>query len=282
MRLLIIGVTGLLGQTLFKLANRQPNFEVFGTARRVDERLQNFLGADPGQLFAYDLEAGLADGLYCTPQVVINCAGVIKQQGQTVTPSSYVRVNALAPYLLADASQKIGARFIHLSTDCVFSGRVGHYRETDIPDPVDLYGRSKLLGEVTEAPSLTVRTSFVGFERLHGQTHSLLDWFMAQQGEIKGYTRAIWSGLGSVELARQLLILAERPDLTGLLHLYGETISKFDLLNLAAEVFGKTDVIIRPDDHYVCDRSLTGGRLMEAGLKVPGLRQMLTELRNFA
>jgi len=189
-------------------------------------------------------------------------------------------VNALAPHILADLCEHWGGRLIQISTDCVFSGRVGLYTEEDIPDPVNLYDRSKLLGEVTHAPHLTVRTSLIGFERFHNQRFSLLDWFMHQSGEIKGYTRAIWSGLTTLELSRKLLLLARRPEVTGLLHLCGEKINKYELLVLVRDIFNKNGIVIHPDEDYVCDRSLLSSRLPELDISVPGLRQMLVELHD--
>jgi dTDP-4-dehydrorhamnose reductase len=258
----------MLGHTLFQLARQQPDLDVYGTVRRRDARVLEFLGAPEASIFECDLEGDIDPLLYCSPNVVINCAGIIKQQGSAQADLSYIRVNALAPYILADLCERRGTRLIQLSTDCVFSGRVGQYSEADIPDPTDLYDRSKLLGEVTRGPHLTVRTSFIGFERFHNQSLSLLDWFMCQSGEIKGYTRAIWSGLTTLEVARNLISLAHRPEVTGLLHLCGEKISKYD----------KSDVQIRPDSAYVCDRSLVSRRLSALGISVPGIRQMLIEL----
>ncbi|MEW6401222.1 MAG: SDR family oxidoreductase [Chloroflexota bacterium] len=278
MKVLIIGASGMLGQTLFQLARQQPDLDVYGTVRRRDARVLEFLRTPEERIFECDLEGTIDPSLYCSPDVVINCAGIIKQQGAAQADLAYIRVNALAPYILADLCERQGARLIQLSTDCVFSGRVGQYSEADIPDPVELYDRSKLLGEVTRAPHLTVRTSFIGFERFHNQALSLLDWFLCQTGEIKGYTRAIWSGLTTLEVARNLILLARRPEVTGLLHLCGEKISKYELLVLAREIFNRSDVVIHPYDGYVCDRSLVSTRLSELGISVPGIRQMLIEL----
>jgi dTDP-4-dehydrorhamnose reductase len=270
----------MLGQTLFKVAGQQPDLDVYGTVRQRDARVLDFLQTTEDRIFECNLESTIDPLLYCSPDVVINCAGIIKQQGAAQTAISYIRVNSLAPYILADLCERQGARLIQLSTDCVFSGRVGHYSETDIPDPVDLYDRTKLSGEVTHSPHLTVRTSFIGFDRLHNQGRSLLDWFIRQSGDIKGYTRAIWSGLTSLEVSRNLVLLARRPEVTGLLHLCGEKISKYDLLVLAGEIFNKTDVKVFPDENHACDRSLISSRLPELGITVPGLRQMLVELRD--
>ena len=281
MKLLVIGASGMLGQTLFKVASQQSDLEVYGTVRHRDARVLDFLQTTESRIFECELEAEIDPLLYCSPDIVINCAGIIKQQGSSQTTLSYIKVNSLVPYILADLCEHRGARLIQLSTDCVFSGRVGQYAETDIPDPVDLYDKSKLLGEVTHAPHLTVRTSFIGFDLFHNQGLSLLDWFKRQSGEIKGYTRAIWSGLTTLEVARDLVLLARRPEVTGLLHLCGEKINKYELLVLARDIFNKTEIAIRPDESYICDRSLISSRLAELGITVPSLRQMLIELRDF-
>jgi dTDP-4-dehydrorhamnose reductase len=281
LKILIIGASGMLGQMLFKLAEQQPDVEVYGTVRRRDARVWEFLRVPEARIFECDLEAAVDPLLYCAPDVVINCAGIVKQQGTAQTALSYIRVNALAPYVLADLCERQGARLIQLSTDCVFSGRVGQYAEEDIPDPVDLYDRSKLLGEVMHAPHLTIRTSFVGFDGFRDQGLSLLDWFRRQSGEIKGYTRAIWSGLTTLELSHHLLLLAHRPEVTGLLHVCGEKVSKYELLVLAREIFNKPEIVICPDDDYACDRSLRSSRLSKLGITVPSLRRMLIELRDF-
>jgi dTDP-4-dehydrorhamnose reductase len=281
LKLLVIGASGMLGQTLFKVASQQSDLEVYGTVRHRDARVLDFLQTTESRIFECELEAEIDPLLYCSPDIVINCAGIIKQQGSSQTTLSYIKVNSLVPYILADLCEHRGSRLIQLSTDCVFSGRVGQYAETDIPDPVDLYDKSKLLGEVTHAPHLTVRTSFIGFDLFHNQGLSLLDWFKRQSGEIKGYTRAIWSGLTTLEVARDLVLLAHRPEVTGLLHLCGEKINKYELLVLARDIFNKTEIAIRPDESYICDRSLISSRLAELGITVPSLRQMLIELRDF-
>jgi len=158
----------------------------------------------------------------------------------------------------------------------VFSGRRGRYCEADVPDPVDLYGRTKLAGEVADAPHLTVRTSFIGLEAPPAQ--GLLGWFLAQQGAVAGFRRARWSGLTADALAPVLLDLAARREVVGLLHVAGDTVDKATLLQWAAELFEKANVRIEPVDEPVCDRSLTSERLRGLGVRVPPIRQMLETL----
>ena len=213
------------------------------------------------------------------PGGVINCIGVIKQRKHAVSQSALtIEINALLPHRLHEVCAEVGARLIHFSTDCVFSGRTGGYRETDQPDAVDLYGRSKLLGEVHEAPGLTVRSSIVGLELSRGT--GLIEWFLAQRGTIRGFRRAIYTGVTTAEMARFVArVLAAHHDLHDVWHLASAPISKYDLLVALARRLGRTDVEILPDDDFVCDRSLDGSRLRQViGYEAPSWDAMLTEL----
>jgi dTDP-4-dehydrorhamnose reductase len=282
MRVLIIGATGMLGHVVLELARRAADLDVYATVRRRDERTLARLGTDPDRVLACDLTApGAIDAaLACRPDAVINCAGIIKQLDTARDPVASIAVNALAPHQLAAGCDRLGARLILVGTDCVFSGRQGDYGEDAEPDPLDLYGRTKLLGEVLRPPHLTVRTSIVGFEPFRARSLGLLGWFLGQTGEVAGFTGAHWSGLTTLALARTLLALVRRPDVGGLLHVCGETVSKYDLLQLAQRTFGKTDVVVRPDPTVRCDRSLRSTRLAELGLTSPALAVMLGELRD--
>ncbi len=257
MKLLIIGVSSILGPAPFKAARQKSDMEVNGTVRRRIRRILEFLQTEETRIFECDLEVAVDPLLYCSPDIVINCPGTIMQNGTAQTTLSYFRVNALAPYILAEMCEHRGPRLIHASADCVFSGGVGHYSERDIPDPVNLYDRSKLLGDVTHAPHLTIRTSFIGLNRFHHQVLSLLNWFIRQSGEIEGYTRAIWSRLTTLEVSRNLVLLAGRQ-----------------------EVFDNPSVVIRPNGKHVYDRSLSSSPPSQLGVTVPGLRQMLVEWCN--
>jgi dTDP-4-dehydrorhamnose reductase len=211
------------------------------------------------------------------PDVLVNCVGVVKQSPVAQDPASSLELNSLLPHRLARACLASRCRLIHISTDCVFSGAKGSYSETDLPDPVDFYGHSKLLGEVTGPGCLTLRTSFVGRELRDGR--GLLEWFLAQQGRIRGYTRAVFSGLTTTELSRVIhQRVLPRGDLHGIYHVAAAAISKYDLLLLAREAFGKTIEIDR-DTEFVCDRSLNGARFAEAtGYQSPDWPEMIGEV----
>jgi dTDP-4-dehydrorhamnose reductase len=195
------------------------------------------------------------------PEVVINCIGLVKQLEEANDPIQALSINALLPHRVARLCALVGARLIHVSTDCVFSGRKGGYAETDTPDAEDLYGRSKLLGEV-DYPSITLRTSIIGHEL--NSAHGLIGWFLAQKSGVKGYSRAIFSGLPTCELARVVRdFVIPRPELHGLYQVAAAPISKYELLRLVNQQYGK-DLSIAPDEALKIDRSLDGSRFRAA------------------
>jgi dTDP-4-dehydrorhamnose reductase len=208
------------------------------------------------------------------PDVVINCAGLTKHQPETDEVLVSIPINTLMPHRLAKYCSLLGARLIHVSTDCVFSGEKGGYVESDVPDATDVYGRSKALGEVVYANTVTLRTSTIGHE-LQG-THGLLGWFLSQEASCKGYTRAVFSGLPTVIFARVVRdVVIPDPELSGLIHVAAKPIAKYDLLGLLADVYGKSIDIV-PDDGVVIDRSLDAGRFHDAtGYVAPEWEEMI-------
>lgn len=265
MKILILGATGMLGSTLFRVFRSSTAHDVIGTVRN-SSMLRFFSSEDVSALLpgidAADLD-GLTDLLYaCKPSVVINCIGLIKQFELSNDPLAVLPVNALFPHRLARICEAIGARLVHISTDCVFSGNRGSYTEEDISDAVDLYGRSKSLGELVDYDrSITLRTSIIGREIV--TNHSLVDWFLSQEGSTLGYQKAIFSGVPTVELANIIKnIVVPKADLKGLYHVSANPISKFDLLQLIAKQYEKQIEIV-PDGRVVIDRSLNSMRFRE-------------------
>lgn len=192
------------------------------------------------------------------PQVVINCIGLIKQLSHASNALSAIPLNAVLPHRIAHLCGLAGARLVHVSTDCVFSGSKGGYLESDEPDAQDLYGRSKLLGEVDCPHAITLRTSIIGHE-LAG-TNGLVGWFLKQQGICKGYNKAIFSGLPTVELARVIRdVVLPRTDLHGVYHVASSAMNKYELLTMVAGVYRKK-IEITPDPGLVIDRSLNAQR----------------------
>jgi dTDP-4-dehydrorhamnose reductase len=213
------------------------------------------------------------------PDVVVNAIGIVKQRDEAKQAVTSIEVNALFPHRLADLCHDIGARLIQISTDCVFSGFRGGYSEIDLPDPVDLYGRTKLIGELNREGCLTLRTSIIGWELR--QRAGLLEWFASQRGKtIKGYDRAIYSGVSTVVLSRLIGdIIETRPELAGLYHVASVPISKYDLLVRLKERLGWTDIQIEKDEAFHCDRGLMAQRFeMITGWKAPSWDSMIDDL----
>ena len=283
MKALVLGVSGMLGNAVFRLFADTPAIDVTGTARsgavtsrfREDLRSRILAGVDVEQL----------DSLTRTfasvrPDVVVNCIGLVKQLAEADDPLAALPINAILPHRLARLCDVAGARLVHVSTDCVFLGTRGMYKESDAPDAQDLYGRSKLLGEVDYPHAVTLRTSIIGHEL--GSAHGLVGWFLSQSGPVRGYTKAIFSGLPTVELAAVIRdrILAA-PSLRGLYHVAGAPIAKYELLRLVASAYGKSTEIV-PDDRVVIDRSLDGSRFSEAtGYTAPPWPELVRRMHDF-
>ena len=283
-RVLVLGASGMLGNAVLRLFAQSPGYEAIGSARSSGVLRLLPDGLRDIVLCGVDVES--FDSLTrlfvnARPDVVINCIGLVKQLAEADDPLSAIPINALLPHRLARLCDVAGARLVHMSTDCVFAGTKGMYTEADMSDAKDLYGRSKYLGEVDYPHAITLRTSIIGHE-LSG-AHSLVGWFLAQQANVKGFRRAIFSGLPTVELARVIRDhVLPHPELHGLYHVSAEPINKFDLLTLVAKAYGKT-IAITPDDKLVIDRSLDSSRFREAtGYQPEPWPELVRRMREFA
>jgi dTDP-4-dehydrorhamnose reductase len=260
-KILVLGASGMLGNAMLRFFAESSGFQVTGSARSaaVLQRLPEALRARV--VCGVDVEN--TDSLIslfarAQPDVVINCIGLVKQLAEADDPLQAIPINALLPHRIARLCEVAGARFVHVSTDCVFSGRTGLYRESDAADAQDLYGRSKHLGEVNSPHAITLRTSIIGHE-LAG-AHGLVGWFLSQQGAVRGYTRAIFSGLPTVELAQVIRDqVLPNPALRGLYHVAAAPIAKYDLLQLIKREYGRSNEIVG-DDGLVINRSLDSSR----------------------
>lgn len=279
MRILVLGGDGMLGHQLLKQLRSVHDVRV--TLRRDLADYASFGLFNSTNSFA-GLDVRSTEGLLAAftgfrPQAVVNAVGIVKQRAAAAEAIPSLETNALLPHRLAELCNAIGARFIQISTDCVFSGRTGNYSESSQPDPEDLYGRSKLLGEVVAPGCLTLRTSIIGREL--ARKTGLLEWFLAQRGPVRGFTNAIFSGPTTLELSRVIQRLLERfPGAHGLYHVSTDPISKHDLLVLIRDLLGSKVEII-PDGAYHCDRSLDSRRFRsEFDYSPPGWPALIAEL----
>lgn len=282
MKVLILGARGMLGHRLAQgLAD--CGHEVSATLRGSLADLPTVLQRSDVRVFdridvdAFESIRSLLDAL--RPQFVLNCIGVVKQLASAKDPLVAIPINALLPHRLAGACSEIGARLIHFSTDCVFSGSAGPYSEASAPDPQDLYGRSKLLGEVNAAHVLTLRTSIIGHE-LDGGGSGLVAWILRNCGQrVAGYARALYTGVTTDFMADAVDRLIDMsPALCGVWHLGSDPISKYGLVGLVNEMYGLGMQIDR-DEAFVCDRRLDSSLLRNrAGIMPPSWPEMITTM----
>lgn len=211
------------------------------------------------------------------PDAVVNAVGIVKQRPTAKESIPSLEINSLLPHRLSVLCKVAGARLVHLSTDCVFSGKRGNYREYDLSDAEDLYGKSKFLGEVHDSNSLTLRTSIIGRELSRHQ--SLLDWYLAQTGVVKGFKNAIYTGFTTLEMSRIIeKMLVEFPSASGVYQISSDPINKYELLKLFREKL-KHNIEITPDSNFFCDRSLDSTRFRsEFDYVPPSWNDMIEEL----
>lgn len=284
-KVLILGANGMLGRTLLLRVIQSDSFDVAVTSRPgdFDARLEKLVNQK--KLAIYYLDALAPDQskkvfANFSPDFIVNCIGIIKQRRESDNPLQSIAVNSLFPHWLSNMAQEIGAKLVHISTDCVFSGDVGNYSEDDVTDARDLYGRSKSLGEVIDDGCVTLRTSIVGHEV--GKRHGLLDWFLNETSEVKGFSNAFFSGVTTLELADQIIKLMTHPiHLYGVYHIAGNKISKLELLTKIGKAYNK-NIIITPSDYLKIDRSLNGSRWnQKTGYIAPSWDKLLNDYRNW-
>src|SRR3989344_811965 len=277
MKVLVLGVSGMLGHKAYQVF-KEHGFETHGIMRQPLSRFEKFGLFDRKKVIdgidvADIKKLGMAiQGI--KPSLVINAIGVVKQVCDDPVPA--ITLNSLFPHQLAGICGANKARLIQVSTDCVFSGKKGDYTEEDIPDADDLYGKSKLLGEVTYGNHLTIRTSIIGRELF--THHGLVEWLLSQEGEVNGYTKAIFSGLSTAELSRVMIRLSERPEIKGLLNIGTRKIDKYSLLQLVKKEFNRNDLSLKPFDEFECDRSLDISKMRKLGIRAKGYPEMVREM----
>lgn len=281
--ILVLGATGMLGIAMMKVLSKDDSFDLTGTVRSLSsfvtlpKYLHKYL-REGINIENFDSVIKVFDSVM--PDIVINCIGIIKQLPESYDPLVVIPINSILPHRLARLCTSRNIRLIHMSTDCIFSGNKGGYHEDDFPDANDLYGRSKFLGEVDYVGCVTLRTSIIGHELT--TANSLISWFLSQQGSVKGYTNTIFSGLPTNEMAiviRDYVI--PNSNLKGLYQVSADPISKFDLLQLVSQIYGKKIEII-PDNHVKIDRSLNSEKFSKAtGYRPKPWSQLIKEMYEF-
>ncbi|WP_373999512.1 dTDP-4-dehydrorhamnose reductase family protein [Bdellovibrio bacteriovorus] len=282
MKILIIGAAGMLGHQVLRRLQAQYKTDVYGTVRKAVSYYSGYNVFQNSQLLG-DVDvldfSSLENILNkVQPRWIINCVGLTLRKEDVASFEKCLEINSMLPHRLSLWALKNSAKLIHFSTDCVFDGRSGNYRESDIPTATDLYGKSKFLGETHLKSSLTMRLSIIGRE-LEGKTE-LVEWFLSQKNtSVKGYTRAMYSGLTTIRVANEVARIIEKfPELYGLYQVSSQPISKFDLLQLLNKHF-VANVNISPFDGYLADKTLNCDRYSYAtAFSPPTWEEMIYEL----
>lgn len=281
-RVVVLGAGGLLGSAVIKTLSIAGDYQVIGLSRTDISQVRPIALKNAELHYGIDVgnTAELGEFLRARePEVVINCVGVVKQKGEAVGNVDTIAINAVFPHQLSELCGPLGCRVIHISTDCVFSGVEGNYKEGDAPNATDVYGLSKRLGEI-DAPNITLRTSVIGREI---KDHvGLLDWFLSQRKEVLGYSRAIFSGLPAPEIAAVLRdFVIPNKSLAGLYHLAASPISKYELLKLIASEYGLPTHVIK-DSTFTIDRSLNAEKFnSETGYTPPTWQSLVRQMHEF-
>lgn len=283
MKVLVLGASGMLGNTMLRVLSDNKELDVYGTVRSKAMKAllpinisENII--DDVDVAEFNLGALFKD---TRPDVVINCIGSInKNFSNTESVIQAISLNALLPHRLLKCCERFNSRLIHISTDCVYSGDKGNYKEEDITDPKDIYGESKHLGEIDRPYAITLRTSIIGHEL--NTSHGLLEWFLSQQEECNGYAKAIFSGLPTVILAEVIRdYVIPNAGLSGLYNVAGPAINKYDLLKMIAKEYCK-NITIKRDESFKIDRSLNADKFRVAtGYVAPDWSSLIKSMHNY-
>lgn len=280
MRIAIFGISGMLGSALWSSFQNVSDFDVVGFTRNP-ENISLTGKTTPDKLRRFSFDHTSASELFTRgfrPDVIINCVGVRKNPESIRQIAAMFHANSVWPQQLASIAKQINARLILFSTDAVFSGNKGMYREDDAPDPASIYGESKLLGEVVAEKVLTIRTSIIG--HLNPSSDQLLDWLIRQKGRINGFDRVFFSGLTTLEIAHLLkAVILPEPNLNGVWHVAGERVSKRALIEMVISQYN-LDIELVPVSEPERDLSLDATRFQSVtGYTPPSWSELIARLR---
>ena len=280
---IIIGANGMIGNCLFKYLSLKKKYTVYGIVRNktISNNENSLINKDNilevEILRNNNLKKVIQD---LNPKFIINCTGIVKQNPLINNIPLTIELNSLFPHNLNQICKEINCRLIQLSTDCVFSGLKGNYRENDYADANDIYGRSKFMGEINDNNCLTIRTSFIGHELKN--KWGLLSWFISQEKKVNGFKNAIYSGLTTLEISKIIYnLILPNEKLNGLYHIASKPIDKFSLLGLINKIYEK-DITINKDYSFIIDKSLDYSKFKDVtGYEPIEWEYALKELKNF-
>ena len=271
-KIVVIGCKGMAGHIVNDYLESLGTYDVYGIARGV-EREKNLINLDVTNI--RELENILKINSF---DVVVNCIGILNETAEE-NPELAIWLNSYFPHYLSSLGREYKFKFIHISTDCVFSGKEGGYTVESFKNGVGYYAQSKALGEVINTSDLTFRTSIIGPE-LKQNGIGLFHWFMNQKDEISGFTEVFWSGVTTLELAKAINESITQ-ELTGLYQLvYNTKISKYDLINEFNNIFRNNGVIVNQNSNYISDKSMINSRT-DFNYTVPDYSTMVKEMKEW-
>ena len=257
----------MLGHIVYEYLKKQ-NYEVIGTTRKIEDKYF-FDASYPERIIDIIKET--------KPNIIINCIGILNKECEENKPLA-IKINSYLPHYLDELSKKYNFYLIHISTDCVFEGTTGNYSENSIPDATSFYGRTKALGEIINDRNVTLRTSIVGLDNNQNGI-GLFQWFMKQEKEVEGYSNVMWTGVTTIELAKQIQVAIENH-LTGLQHVVNnDFISKKNLLELFKKYFNK-DIEIKQNNNVICNKTLIRTNL-SYNFNIPTYEQMIEQMKKW-
>lgn len=269
MKYLVMGCNGMAGHTV-SLYLKEQGHDVTGFARRESDLVKTIVGDATDVGLVQNI---IINGNY---EYVINCIGVLNRDAEN-NKSKAVFLNAYLPHFLADITEKTNTSIIHLSTDCVFSGKRGQYKEDDLRDGETFYDQSKALGELNDDKNITIRTSILGPDRNKAGI-GLLNWFMQQNGSVNGYSKAIWTGLTTLQLAKVIEVLCKNP-CAGLYNIVPDSsISKYDLLKIFNKILRNNELLVESDERVALDKSLVPSAITKEFLMIPEYEEMVEDM----
>lgn len=271
MKIMVLGAAGMAGHTI-ALYFQEKGYDVTGFATRPIPFVKYVLGNALDSATLKDIISKEKS------DVIINCIGILNKNAED-NPAEAIFLNSFLPHYLAKLTEDTSTKIIHMSTDCVFAGNTGPYSEDSFPDGRSVYDRTKALGELNDAKNLTFRNSIIGPD-VKATGIGLFNWFMKQKGHIKGYTKAIWTGVTTLTLAKAMERAIE-DNLTGLYNLVNNvSISKYDLLKLFNKYFRDNKLVIEPSGDVCLDKTLLCTRT-DFSYAVPSYEEMVSEMKEW-
>lgn len=271
-KIIVLGASGMAGHLIQTyLSTKTDKYNVIGMVNSTELNLKNI------KCDVIDLKDFITKIEMFNPDIIINCIGILNTSSMIdVAKTTYI--NTFFPKYLENKYKNSNTKIIHLSTDCVFDGKYGGYKENSFKNDQTIYGMSKNFGEIINDKDLTIRTSIIGPEIKDGT--GLFNWFMKQEGVVSGYSNVFWTGVTTLELAKAINEFIEQ-DVTGLYQLVPENkISKYDLLKLVKDIFNKNKITLIENREYFSDKSLIDTR-KDFKYNVKSYEDMIIEMRDW-